>query len=124
MSSFKKYAFLIIGSIMVIIGFIGIFLPILPTTPFLLLAAWLYAKSSKTFYNWLINNKLLGFYIRSYIEGRGVETKVKVFTLILLWTVILMSAFLFINILWVRIILVVIAVAVSTHIIMLKKMKR
>ncbi len=115
-----KALYFIGGTISLILGIIGIVLPILPTTPFLLLAAACYAKSSKKFYDWLLNNKILGAYIRNYIEGKGMPIKVKIFTISLLWITILISAFLFIQILWVRIVLIIIAIAVTIHIILIR----
>ena len=108
------------GTISLSLGIIGIVLPILPTTPFLLLAAACYARSSQRFYNWLLNNRILGAYIRNYIEGRGMPIKVKIFTISLLWITILISAFFFIQIFWVRIVLIIIAIAVTTHIILIR----
>ena len=108
------------GTISLSLGIIGIVLPILPTTPFLLLAAACYARSSKKFYDWLLNNRILGAYIRNYIEGKGMPIKVKIFTISLLWITILVSAFLFIQILWVRIVLIIIAIAVTIHILLIR----
>ena len=108
------------GTISLSLGIIGIVLPILPTTPFLLLAAACYARSSQRVYNWLLNNRILGAYIRNYIEGRGMPIKVKIFTISLLWITILISAFFFIQIFWVRIVLIIIAIAVTTHIILIR----
>jgi len=108
------------GTISLSLGVIGIVLPILPTTPFLLLAAACYARSSKKFYDWLLNNRILGAYIRNYIEGKGMPIKVKIFTISLLWITILVSAFLFIQILWVRIVLIIIAIAVTIHILLIR----
>lgn len=68
---------IILGVFFVGVGFIGIFLPILPTTPFLLLAVWCFAKSSIRFYKWLLNNKLFGNYIKNYWERNGIPLKVK-----------------------------------------------
>ncbi len=102
------------------LGVIGIFLPILPTTPFLLLAAACYARSSKRFYDWLMNNKIFGSFVKNYRDGRGVPLKVKVFTLSLLWITIVFSVFVInINSL-VKIILVIIAFGVSVHILTIK----
>ena len=115
-----KTLYFIGGTISLILGIIGIVLPILPTTPFLLLAAACYARSSQRFYNWLLNNRILGAYIRNYIEGRGMPIKVKIFTISLLWITILISAFLFIQILWVRYVLIIIAIAVTVHIILIR----
>lgn len=115
-----KTLYFIGGTISLILGIIGIALPILPTTPFLLLAAACYARSSQRFYNWLINNRILGSYIRNYLEGKGMPIKVKIFTISLLWITILISAFFFIQILWVRIVLIIIAIAVTIHIILIR----
>ena len=71
-NKFFRFLLIIAGTIFLVFGIIGIFLPILPTTPFLLLAAACYARSSKRFYNWLMNNKWFGNYIKNYNEGRGV----------------------------------------------------
>ena len=107
------------GTITLILGIIGIFLPILPTTPFLLLSAAAYAKSSSKFYHWLLHNKILGSYIRNYKEGLGMPIKVKIFTLSFLWIMIIIALFL-VQILWVQIVLVVIAVSVSIHVILIR----
>ncbi len=104
------------GTILIGISIIGIFLPILPTTPFLLLAAALYAKSSKRFYGWLINNRVLGRYIKNYREGKGIPLKVKIIAISILWITIGYSAIFAIDILWVRILLVIIAIGTTVHI--------
>jgi uncharacterized membrane protein YbaN (DUF454 family) len=108
------------GTVFLALGVIGIFLPILPTTPFLLLAAACYARSSKRFYDWLINNKLFGSFIKNYRDGRGVPLKVKVFTLSLLWITIVFSVFVIITIPLIKIILIIIAFGVSIHILTIK----
>ncbi len=82
------------GSLAVGLGIAGIFLPLLPTTPFLLLAAYCYVRSSERLYLWLISNRWTGEYIRDYREGRGIPRKTKVFTLLLLWGTLVCSAFL------------------------------
>lgn len=73
-----RFLWIILGSIFVAIGYIGIFIPGLPTTIFLIIAAACYVRSSKKLYNWLINNKLFGKYIRDYYEGKGMPFKAKV----------------------------------------------
>ncbi len=111
---------IIAGLTSVGLGFIGVFLPILPTTPFLLLAAWCFAKSSQRFYIWLLTNRICGEYIRNYHEGRGMTLPHKVIVLILLWGVISYSAFVAVSIVWVRILLMIIAASVTTHILMIR----
>ena len=111
------------GFISLILGVIGIAIPILPTTPFLLLASAAFAKSSERFNRWLLNNKVLGAYIRNYREGKGLPLKIKIITLSLLWITILVSMFFLMDLLWVQILLICIAIAVSIHIILIKPKK-
>lgn len=115
-NKFIKGLLIIAGMVLVGLGILGIFLPLLPTTPFLLLAAVCYAKSSRRFYNWLLGNKWFGKYIKNYREGKGIPLKIKIFSISLLWLTILFSAIFIVNILFVRIILIMIAIGVSIHI--------
>ena len=98
------------------LGVVGVFLPLLPTTPFLLLAAACFARSSERFYRWLLGNRWFGAYVRNYREGRGIPAKVKIFSVALLWVAILLSAAFAVSNLIVRIILVGIGAAVTVHI--------
>jgi uncharacterized membrane protein YbaN (DUF454 family) len=108
------------GFISLILGVIGIALPILPTTPFLLLASAAFAKSSKRFHRWLLNNKILGAYIKNYREGKGLPLKIKVITLSLLWITIITSILFLMHLFWLQIVLICIAIVVSIHIILIK----
>jgi len=108
------------GTFFLIIGIIGIFIPILPTTPFLLLAAACYAKGSKKFYNWLINNKWFGEYIKNYRERRGIPLSVKIISITILWITIAFSTFYIVSNLLIQIILIIIAVGVTIHILTIK----
>ena len=115
-----KILLITLGTFLIGISIVGIFIPVLPTTPLLLLAAALYAKSSRRFYNWFINNRILGRYIKDYREGKGIPLKVKIITISILWITIGYSAIFAIDILWVRILLVLIAVGVTIHIASMK----
>ena len=108
------------GTASLSLGILGIVVPILPTTPFLLLAAACYARGSQRFYSWLLNNKYIGTYIRNYLEKKGVSLKVKIFTITLLWTTISISVILISPNLIVQVILVVIAAGVTAHVLSLK----
>ena len=119
-----RYLLIIFGTIFLGFGIIGIFFPVLPTTPFLLLAAACYARSSKRVYDWLMNNKWFGTYIKNYREGRGVPLKFKIFTISLLWLTILFSVFFVINNFWIKIILILIAIGVTIHILTIKTYKQ
>jgi uncharacterized membrane protein YbaN (DUF454 family) len=121
--NFFRYLLIIAGTISLGFGIIGIFLPILPTTPFLLLTAACYARSSQRFYDGLMNNKWFGNYIKNYYEGRGVPLKFKIFTISLLWITILTSIYIMLNNFLIEIFLIMIAISVTIHIITIKTYK-
>lgn len=114
---------IIIGTISLVLGIIGIFIPLLPTTPFLLLTATCYARSSDRVYNWLLCNKLVGNYIKNYREGKGVALNIKIITLSLLWATIVFSALFVVSTLLIQIVLIIIAVVVTAHILSIKTIK-
>ena len=109
-----------LGAIFTIVGFIGIFVPLLPTTPFLLLAAACYARSSKKIYTWLLNNRLCGKYIKNYTEHKGIPFGIKQFALIFLWTAIFSSVLFIVFHPLLKTLLFLIAISVSFHIISVK----
>lgn len=119
-SPLTRYLYMGAGFVSLSLGILGIPLPLLPTTPFLLLSAWLFARSSEKFYIWLINHRYFGEIIRNYREKQGVSLQIKVFSIMLLWISISLSAFLAVEAWWVRVLLLLIAVGVSWHIISLK----
>lgn len=115
---------IVTGTVSLVIGIVGIFIPLLPTTPFLLITAACYARSSDRFYNWLLCNKLLGNYIKNYREGKGIALNIKIITLSFLWATIIFSALFVVSNLIIRVILIVIAIGVTVHIASIKTMKK
>ena len=85
MKKFIKSILFVSGTFCLIAGIVGIFLPLLPTTPFLLLAAFCYARSSQRFYTWLMTNRWFGEYIKNYRDGKGIPVRIKVCKIGLLW---------------------------------------
>ena len=118
-----EYLLAAAGSLCVLLGVLGIFLPLLPTTPFLLLAAICYARSSERFYQWLMTNRYCGAYLRNYREGRGILLKHKIMALLLLWLMIGSSAGLVVSQQWARWILLGIALGVTIHLLKIKTYK-
>ncbi len=112
-----------LGTLCVVVGVIALFVPIMPTTPFLVLAAFFYAHGSQKFLNWLLNNRWFGENLRNYREGRGLPRRTKISFITTLWFSIGVSATLFAKQFWCRLLLVLIGVAFTTHLLLLKNYK-
>jgi uncharacterized membrane protein YbaN (DUF454 family) len=100
-----RLLWIILGSLFVTIGYIGIFVPGLPTTVFLILAAGCYIRSSETLYKWLINNKHFGNLIRDYYEGKGMPLKSKFIALSMMVIFCSFAIFFVVEIWWVNLII-------------------
>ncbi len=120
----RKILLITAGVVSVALATIGIVVPLLPTTPFLLLAAACFVRSSDRLYQWLINHRLFGSYIRNYREHRAVTWQTKVFTLFLLWIAVGYSGLVIVNTWIVRAVLLVIAVAVTVHVLSLSTLAK
>ncbi|WP_339487967.1 YbaN family protein [Pseudomonas sp. EL_65y_Pfl2_R95] len=110
-----RYALLAIGWLSVALGVIGIFLPVLPTTPFLLLAAACFMRSSERFYKWLVFHPKLGPWIRDYLEGEGIPRKAKIYSITLMWLSIGLSCYL-VPMFWARLFMLISSVCVTVYI--------
>jgi len=123
LKSIKSVLLVICGTLSLLLGAVGIFFPVLPTTPFLLLSAACYARSSVRLHSWLLNNRIFGSYIRYYQEGRGVSLRHKIAALVLLWLSIGYAAGFAVSRTWLRILLLCIAAGVTIHLCKLKTRK-
>lgn len=123
MKSITRTLLVVLGTLCVALGILGILLPVLPTTPFLLLAAFFYARSSERFYHWLMTNRWFGAYISNYREGKGIQLKQKILAIVLLWLTIGYAVLFGISSGWVKIVLLGIAVGVTLHLIATKTFK-
>lgn len=107
----------IVGSVSLILGLLGIFLPVLPTTPFLLLSAAVWVKASPRLYTWLITHRVFGEYIRNFRENRALPLRVKIISVSLLWAtmsycIIVVAS----GKLWLQLMLLTLAIAITWHI--------
>jgi uncharacterized protein len=107
------------GMICVGLGALGILLPGLPTTPFLLLAAYCFARSSEHFHSWLLNHRWFGSYVRNFEEGRGMTRPAKASTLLVLWLSFGVTIVVFVPVVWGQVSMFLLAVAVSAYILRL-----
>ena len=119
-----KIVFVIIGTLAFVLGIIGIFLPLLPTTPLLLLAAALYFRSSPQLYDWLLNHPYFGSYIRNFRESRAIPLHAKIVSVSLLWLTMGYCIVAVIDPLWLRIALGVLAAAITIHILSFKTLRK
>ncbi len=111
-----KLLFAILGVLSIALGVIGIFLPLLPTTPFLLLSAALFVRSSPRLYNWLMQNPVLGRYITNYRENKAIPLRAKYTSITLIWCSLLYCIFRVVaGILWAQLLLLALAIVLTIH---------
>ena len=111
------------GTLCVALGILGIFVPVLPTTPFLLLAAFCYARSSERFHRWLLGNHWFGQYIKNYQQGRGIPLRDKILTLIVLWLTLSFTVLVAAPAWWVKLTLLAVGIGVTAHLLQIKTFK-
>ena len=116
----RKALLIFLGTVFVGLGVLGMFLPLVPTTIFLLLAAYCYSRSSERFHEWLLTNRWCGRYIKDYQEGKGMSAAHKVRTIFLLWGSIGFSIWLVGGRLWLSLLLAAIAIGVTAHVLWIR----
>lgn len=97
-----RRVYVALGTLLVGIGVVGIVVPGLPTTVFLLMAAALYARSSERMYTWLLRNRFLGRYIRDWRDHRSIPRRTKIVIVAVMMTAVMLSAVLGIDALWLQ----------------------
>ncbi|TGK07382.1 DUF454 domain-containing protein [Leptospira semungkisensis] len=122
-SSIVRYVLIIIGTISLVLGIIGVFTPVLPTTPFLLLTAACYARASQKFYNWLMNNKYFGNFIRDWRIHKAIPLRAKIIAVSSIVITMTISA-IFAPIIYVRIGMAVIGICVIAYILQFPTKKK
>lgn len=120
MKNLRKPVYISLGCLCVALALVGVFLPVLPTTPFLLLAAFFFTRSSKRALHWLENNRLFGEYLRNYRQGRGMKLSDKIITISLLWAGIGLSIVYLVEHRLVDLLLLGVAAGVTYHLARLK----
>ncbi len=119
----RRALFVVAGCIALAIGIVGIVVPVLPTTPFLLLAAACFMRGSRRAYEALLRSRFLGGYIKGYLEHKGMTPGAKVLNLVVLCTAISISATVGTDSIIVRVFLALILVGVSAHILAIKTLR-
>jgi uncharacterized membrane protein YbaN (DUF454 family) len=106
------------GTTFLALGIVGIFVPLLPTTPFLLLASACYLRGSKRMHEWLLSHGRLGAYIRAYEEGRGIPLRAKIVALTMMWASVGYAVYRF-PIPWLQAALLAVAAGVTVYLLRL-----
>lgn len=120
-----KLCLTIIGILSLGLAIAGIFLPLLPTTPLLLLSAWCFVRSSPRLYEWLINHPRFGEYIRNFRTYRAIPLRVKIVSVTMVWLTIGFCIVAVVNEwLWAQVAMFALAVAITWHILSYATLKR
>ncbi|MDR1820460.1 MAG: YbaN family protein [Methanobrevibacter sp.] len=115
----KRIIYFIFGAVFLSLGAIGAVLPFLPTTPFVIVAAFCFGRSSEMAEKWILSNKYFGAYIENYRNKVGIPLKIKVRSILFLWATLIVSmiyAWSLLNF----VILLIVGIAISSHIYLLK----
>ena len=115
----KKIILILLGFLFLGLGMIGIILPIVPTTPFLIVASLCFVRGSSKMNTWLLSHPIFGNYLRNYLEEKAIKKEHRIKTLFFLWSTLLISAF-FIDLTVMKVILIIIGATVSLHLMSLK----
>ena len=116
---------IIVGCVSLVLGILGMFLPLLPTTPFLLLSAAAWVKASPALYQWLLNHKVFGEYIRNFREHRAIPLRAKIVSVSLVWLTIGYCIFAVVDEWWwVQVLMTLLAIGISWHILSFKTLKK
>jgi uncharacterized membrane protein YbaN (DUF454 family) len=116
----KKLIYILIGTISLVIGIIGIIVPVLPTTPFILLSAGCYYRGSSRFHDWLLNHNYFGPIILEYSDGKGIRRNSKIKAIILTWIMVLVTALFILDSLSMRLFIISLAIIGTIVILRLK----
>lgn len=110
----KRYALLVLGWVFVILGILGMILPLLPTTVFILCAGWCFSRSSERFHHWLFNHPKFGPLLRAWHSGEGISRFIRNRATVTLWLCLLISMLIVANI-WVTTALLTVGIGVSIY---------
>lgn len=116
MGETKRIIYIVLGSLFLILGAIGVFVPVLPTTPFWLLTCWFYLRSSESLYNRAMSNRYFGSYIRNYMVDKAIPLRSKIISVSVMWLSAILTSLFLIEYVWVKILLILVSIAVTWHI--------
>ena len=118
-SDILRWILICCGWVSIVAGVIGIFLPLVPTVPFLLLAVACFARSSVRFHSWLVDHTHLGPLLRDYLKGKGIPLRAKRLAIGMVWVSFPASTFLFAQALWLKVLLMAVAAGITLYLLSL-----
>ena len=118
-NNFVRWILICCGWCSILAGVIGVFLPIVPTVPFLLLSAACFARSSVRFHSWLLEHQYMGPLVRDYQDGSGIPLRAKKMAIGMIWVSFTTSAFLFETDVWIKIFLASVAAGITLYLLKL-----
>ncbi len=116
MGETRRIIYIILGSFFLILGAVGIFIPLLPTTPFWLLTCWFYLRSSDKLYNRAMSNRYFGSYVRNFLVDKAIPLRSKIISVSIMWLSAILTSLYLIEYLWVKLLLILISAGVTWHI--------
>lgn len=116
--------YIVVGTIALVIGAIGLFLPVIPTTPLVILAAACYYRGSERLHNWILSSRWFGETVKNYQEGRGLTRDTKVRAISMMWAMILISAWFFVSNLVVRVAIICVVMGVTVYLVRLPTLEK
>jgi uncharacterized membrane protein YbaN (DUF454 family) len=122
-SDVLRAVLIVAGWLSVVAGIAGVFLPLVPTVPFLLLAVACFARSSQRFHDWLVEHAYFGPLVRDYLNSGGIPRKAKVMALCMVWVSFPVSTLFFARVLWLKILLIATAVGITVYLVLLPAAK-
>ena len=113
MNGTRRIIYITLGTFFLILGAIGIFVPLLPTTPFWLLTCWFYVRSSERLYNRVMSNRYFGPHIKGFVEDKAIPLRSKIITIAIMWLSTIITSLLLVGYWWVKALLGLISIGVS-----------
>ena len=120
----RNVFYIVIGTLSLVFGLIGVILPVLPTTPFILFSAWCYYRGSERLHNWLINHPYLGPIIEEYGEGEGMTKESKMKAIGMTWLAVILTAVFFLDSFSMRVLIIIVAMIGTIILLKMKTRKK
>lgn len=114
----KRIVYILLGTICLIIGAIGIVVPLLPTTPLWLLTCWFYFRGSRRLYNRVMNNHYFGYYVKGFLVDKAIPLHSKIISVSIMWVSCIGTVLFLTFPIWAKVILILITSGVTIHILL------